>query len=71
MAWGLSTAWDADARRLVLAEVGYTETEITPVHDERSGGRPVLEFAGVLDGQHGERGRLRHLSGEQWEVVEY
>ncbi|MFF2495685.1 hypothetical protein [Agromyces sp. NPDC058064] len=71
MTWGLSGVWDSDEQQRALAELGYTETDITTMHDERSGDRPVLEFTGVLDGQHGERGRLRHLSGEQWEVVEF
>ncbi|GAA1793252.1 hypothetical protein [Agromyces lapidis] len=70
MTWGLSQAWDAEARRSVLDGYGYTETEFTTDGD-RSGDQPVLEFVGVLDGQHGELGELRHVSGDRWELVEF
>lgn len=70
MTWGMSQAWDAEAQRVALAELGYTDTEVT-AGEERSGSQPVLDFVGVLDGQHGERGRLRHVSGDRWEVVEF
>ncbi|MFE6964825.1 hypothetical protein ACFVAJ_06915 [Agromyces sp. NPDC057679] len=70
LAWGLSHAWDAEAQRSALGGFGYTETEIS-TGGERSGDRPVLEFVGVLDGQRGELGQLRHVSGDQWELVEF
>ena len=70
MTWGLSQAWDADAQRVALGELGYAELEITAGED-RAGAQPVLDFVGVVDGQHGERGKLRHVAGDQWEVVEF
>lgn len=70
MTWGLSQAWDAEAQRDVLGGHGYTEAEIT-TGVNRSGDRPVLEFVGVQDGQRGELGQLRHVSGDQWQLVEF